>query len=94
MKTLVLKSSAILGGFRSLVAPAVAVALTLVAVLVGPDAFAQYTAGTPAPVALFDFAALVTAVLVIAGAALTAVAGFKITMGIGRMVMRYFVPGR
>jgi hypothetical protein len=53
-------------------------------------ASAQYVATDITPVALFNWTTAVTAVLGIMGAALAAVGGYKISVGIGKKVIAYF----
>lgn len=59
-------------------------------VVVASDASAQYTPTTPTPESLFDFAAMGTSFLTIAGAAMAVVVGIGLTIAIGLGIYRRF----
>lgn len=61
-----------------------------VAVIAADSASAQYTPTAVAPSGLFDWPTLALSVLGLMGVALAAVAGYKISVGIGMKVMRHF----
>jgi len=63
----------------------------MIAGVFGADiASAQYTPTDVTPVSLFNFATMATAVLTIMGTALAAVGLYKISVGIGKKVIRWF----